>query len=403
MKKGFIILITLILLILLIDGITTKGKTDGKVEGMIQKEGIKKEEIRAFYISYIELNKYLDGKSKEAMVGEINRMVENIKQEKFNWILLHTRSFSDSIYPSQVFPSAYSITRDEDKKLEVDILNEFIKSAHAKNIKVHAWINPYRIRNEEDFSSISEANPCFKWIGTDKVKRIEGKGIFYNPASDEVQNLIVRGIKEIVLKYPVDGIHLDDYFYPDKTIDLGNYQEYQASGGELSIEKYRLENVNKLIRTIYQEIHNIDKNILFGISPDGNVTNNYQENYADILTWLKEDGYVDYIMPQLYYGFQNETKPFVETLNSWNNYIERQEIFLVPALALYKSGNIDEYAKSGREEWTKESNILKRQIQVSRKKEKYRGFALFRYDTFYTAQNDTVKKEIENIKTLLDN
>ncbi len=396
MKKSFQVGFVLIIITVLLDAFAPRPKSI--VE---ERKTQKKEEIRAIYVSYIELNEYLADKSKNQVQEAIQEITKNIKKENFNWIILHTRSFSDSIYPSQVFPTSYMITRDENQKLEVDILEEFIEASHKQNIKVHAWINPYRIRNGTDFSTITPSNPCFKWIGTNHIKKIEGKGIFYNPASLEAQDLIVKGITEIVEKYQVDGIHFDDYFYPDKTIDLENYQEYQNQGGELSIDKYRLENVNNLIKRVYQEIHNINKSIVFGIAPDGNIRNNYQENYADILTWLKEENYVDYIMPQLYYGFKNETKPFTETLNEWNNYIENKNILLIPALALYKAGNIDNYAKSGSNEWIEHQNILERQIQIARNVENYKGFAIFRYDNFFKEQNSQMTEEVANIRTLL--
>ena len=403
-KQAIIGTTFLVLLCLLLSFISFKDEKKNKEtknQQVIQQE--EETEIRAVYVSYIELSKYLDKPTVNEQKENISKIIRNLKSDGFNWILLHTRSFSDSIYPSEIFPSNYMITRDEKKTLELDILQEFIDQAHKENIQIHAWINPFRIRNNEDETTITESNPCYKWIGSNHVKKIEGKGIFYNPASIEVQELIVRGIQEIIENYEVDGIHLDDYFYPDptKTIDLENYNQYLLEGGTLSIDKYRLENVNKLIRKIYQTIHSTNKNIVFGIAPDGNIQNNYQENYVDLLTWLKEDEYVDYIMPQLYYGFQNETKPYIEILNDWNSYIENEEIDLIPALALYKTGQIDLYAKTGKNEWLEHSNIVANQIQVARTVNNYKGFALFRYDYFYESQNEITKKENVEIQKIL--
>ena len=188
-----------------------------------EKEISTKEEVRAIYISYIELSKYFDNKTIGEAETTVNDMVKNVSKEGFNWIILQVRSFSDSIYNSDIFPTNYSITRDENIELEFDLLELFISSAHTNNIKVHAWINPFRIRNEPTFSNVSISNPAFKYLGTDNIKLIEDKGVFYNPASKEVQSLIIDGIKEIINNYDIDGIHIDDYFYPDKTIDLTNY------------------------------------------------------------------------------------------------------------------------------------------------------------------------------------
>lgn len=403
MKKEYGIALTILFIVVSVISIVKIDpafKDNASNRNQANDSEIIQNEVRAIYISYIELSKYLDKPTVEEQKSEILKMVQNVKQSGFNWIILHVRSFSDSIYPSTVFPSHYLITRDEKKELELDILQEFIEQAHQENIQIHAWINPFRIRNDDSFQTIAESNPCFKWIGSNHIMKIDQKGIYYNPASVEVQNLVAVGVREIIENYDVDGIHLDDYFYPDpsKTIDLENYNQYLQEGGTLSIDQYRLETINQFIRKIYQTIQDSNKNILFGIAPDGNITNNYQENFADITTWLKEEGYVDYIMPQLYYGFQNETKPFIKTLNEWHHYIENKDILFIPALALYKTGNLDHYAKTGSNEWLEHQNIIEDQIKVARNTKQYAGFSLFRYDNFYSPQNEIMKQEVEHIK-----
>lgn len=390
MKKSVIVVFIVLVLLTLL-----------KLEPQEKEEEKKQEEVRAIYISYIELNEYLGDKPQEEQQKQIDAMIENVKNDQFNWILLHVRSFSDSLYPSSVFPTNYMVTRDEEVSLEWDVLAYFIEKAHQNNIQIHAWINPFRIRNETDASTISVKNPCFKWLGTNHVKKIEGKGIYYNPASLEAQQLILAGIKEIVENYEVDGIHFDDYFYPDDTIDQENYQAYQEEGGSLSKSKYRLQVINQFIQKVYQTVKESNQNVLFGIAPDGNIDNNYNKNYADILTWVGEKGYVDYIMPQLYYGFQNETKPYSTTLNQWNDYIKQEEIFFMPVLAFYKTGEVDQYAKSGSAEWQTHNNIIANQIQFARHTTHYHGFTIFRYDSLYGEKSKTREEEYQNFQTLL--
>lgn len=368
------------------------------------KQEVSKQEVVAVYISYIELHEYFDGLDQEEIEKQVNGIVTNLSNDGFNWIILHTRSFSDSIYSSEVFPVNYSITRDEKTTLSVDILQLFIEQAHKKDIKVHAWVNPYRIRNNIDIASISYQNPCFKWFGTEHVKILEGKGIFYNPASLEVQDLIVQGIIEIVKKYEIDGIHLDDYFYPTtaEDFDLSFYQQYLDNGGTLELNEYRMEKVNELIKKIYSQIKSINSDVLFGIAPEGNMENNYQYHYADISKWVSEEGYVDYIMPQLYYGFQNQVKPFIETLNTWNDLIKNNSVSLIPAVALYKSGNTDQYAKLGINEWLTYDCIIARQVQIARNMSKYKGFAVYRYDNLYNAANYNMEQEVFNLQQILE-
>lgn len=357
---------------------------------------MKEEEERGIFISYIEYTKYFDNKNKEEIKLEIENMISTIKEYGFNFIILQVRPFSDAIYPSNIFPSSWTVVSEEGKKLPLDILDYFIKIAHQNGIELHAWINPYRIRNDTDTSKISKENPAYSWLGTNHVKVIENKGIYYNPASKEVENLIIRGVEEIVTNYDVDGIHMDDYFYPDDTIDLENFEEFKNT---ISLTDYRLSNINHLIKSIYQKIKEINPQVLFGISPDGNIENNYEHHYADVKTWLQEEGYIDYIMPQIYYGFFNENKPFIQTLNEWKNLI-KTDIKLIPALALYKVGTIDDYAISGKNEWIEHSNIITNQIKVLRNQKKIDGYSLFRYDYLVNEENKFLKLEQKSIKKL---
>ena len=355
------------------------------------------EETRAIYISYIEYTNHFINKTEEELKIEIDEMIETVKKYNFNLIILQVRPFSDSIYKSEIFPTSSKIASCEGSKLPLDILDYFIKIAHKNNIKVHAWINPYRISNQTDISKISHNNPAYKWLNTNNVKIIENKGIYYNPASSEVQNLIVSGVEEIVLNYDVDGIHMDDYFYPDSTIDLENYEEFKNT---ISISDYRLSNTNNLVKAIYKKIKKIDNTVLFGISPDGNIENNYNNNYADIKTWVQKEGYIDYIMPQIYYGFFNGVKPFIETVNEWKDLI-KIDIEFTPALALYKSGTIDEYAKEGREEWINNNDIISNQIKVIRSINEIDGYSLFRYDYLLETVNQNLRLEQNNILKMM--
>ena len=362
---------------------------------------VDKKEIRAVYISYIELDDYIKEKDEKTSKNNIISMIKNVKDNNFNTIILHVRPFSDAIYRSLIFPISNSVLNNENKAPNYDVLNFFIKEAHKNNISLHAWINPYRISHNTDIKRISKKSPAYKFINTSNIKVIKGKGIFYNPASVEVRNLIIKGIKELVENYDIDGVHFDDYFYPDKTIDLDSYQVYLAAGGNMSLDEYRLDNVTNLIKDIYSEIKSIKKNVKFGIAPEGNIDNNYSINYIDTKKILANSGYVDYIMPQVYFGFLNETRPFLDTVAMWNDLIKIDNITLIPALALYKSGTKDIYAKGGINEWVQRSDIIKRQVLVSRNLNKYGGFSIFSYNYLFN-KNKLNKSLIEEFDNLVD-
>jgi len=349
-------------------------------------------ETRGVFISYLEYQKYLKGKGKEEIDNVIKEIIDSLDKYFINTIYLQVRMESDAIYKSNIFPSSESIVSKQGDKLEIDVLSTFIKYAKLKNIKIYAWINPYRISSSTDINKLSVNNPAYKYLNTNHVKIIENKGIYYNPASKIVKNLIVSGVLEIVENYDIAGILFDDYFYPSTDIDLENYEEYKDI---MTIKDYRLMQVNDLIRLVYKTIKSINSNIEFGISPDGNIENNYELSYADVKTWLSEEGYIDFIMPQLYYGFYNDIKPFIKTANEWNNLI-KNNVRLILALSLYKSGNIDEYAKSGSNEWIDYNDIISREIEYGRVLSHYDGYSLFRYEYLVDYKNPCLDKEIEN-------
>lgn len=369
MKKKYIIIS--IILFFIVDATISYAKKKEVSNEIIDNE------IRGIYISYLEYFNHFSGGSKKINQVKINKMIDNIKDNNLNTIFLHVSPFSDSIYESKLFPYSYTLTGAEGKNPGFDYLEYFIKIAHSKNIKVHAWINPYRISFNKDISTLSDKNPAKKLINSSNIK-IDRNGIYYNPASEIVKNLIIRQVEEIIDKYDVDGIHFDDYFYVQNDIDNLEYTNYKNNGGELSLKEFRLNNTNDLIKKVYKTIKNKDESILFSIAPDGNINNNYLYHFADVKTWLKNNDYIDIIMPQLYYGFNNEYAPFEKMLNNWLELCTDKSIKVIPVLASYKVGEIDKEAGVGKMEW-KETDVINRQIMVI-KNDNLDGYVLFRYD-----------------------
>lgn len=364
----------------------------------LDRTSIKKEETRAIFVSYIELNKYIKGNDYEISKRNIRKIIKNIKRLKCNTIILQVRSASDAIYKSNIYPMSLNIVNTEYDEY-YDVLDYFIKESHKSNVKVIAWINPYRIRTTCDKTTITEKNPAYKYLDTDIV--YINNGIYYNPSKQETEDLIVKGVEE-VLNYDVDGILFDDYFYPDNNIDKKDYEEYIKNNEFIEEKDYRLNIVNKMIKRVYKTCKN--KNIKFGISPDGNIDNNYNKNYADVKSWLKSNEYIDFIMPQIYYGFYNSTRDYIKVTKEWENLIENKDIELYIALAFYKVGMEDKYAKSGFNEWIDNDNIIMREILLSRNLKNYKGFSLFRYENIFNEEiyTKTSIKEIENLKKILN-
>ena len=357
----------------------------------------KKQEKRGVFVSYIELSSYLKGKSKKEANQEIKKMVSNIDELGFNMILLQVRTFSDAIYDSSIFPWSSTISGREGVSPGYDVLKIFLNYAHQNQIELYAWINPYRIRGDEDISDISKDNPAFSYLGSDVVDI--NQGVFYNPAKEEVKDLIVDGVLELVQNYEVDGVLFDDYFYPNLEIDMEDYQKYQQKHPEVSLEEFRRNHVSDLVQRVYQVCHENDT--LFAVSPDGNIENNYQKHFADVKKWGSSTGYVDYLMPQIYYGFYNETQAFVSVLEEWEKLASKVE--LLPVLAFYKVGAVDNFARSGKEEWILNDDIIMREILLTRNLKQYEGFSLFRYDYLFNKdlETATTMNEVKNMKKIL--
>lgn len=389
MKKNYWIFSAFFICIFIFSFAHTKN-VDKEKESILENRGV--------FISYIEVSKYLKGKDETQGKQEIEKMVSNVKELGFTDILLQVRAFSDAIYPSSIYPWSEIVSGKEGLSPGYDVLEVFLNVAKKYNMKLYAWINPYRIRGDEDSSDISSFNPAYQYLNTDVVDI--DNGIYFNPAREESKKIIVDGVLELVKTYSIDGILFDDYFYPNSTIDLKEYEEYQILHPDISIEEFRLEHVNDLIRRVYKVCHQYDT--VFGISPDGNIENNYQLHYADVKLWGSKKGYVDYLMPQIYYGFYNETKAFTKVLEEWEKIATN--VFLLPVLAFYKVGSVDTFAKSGMNEWISNDDIIMREVILSRNLNQYQGFSLFRYDYLFNKelQTSTTMAEIKNMKKVLN-
>lgn len=378
--------LVLILIILLV--IYTLIPDSNRKEKVIKKEN---DELRGIFVSYIELSNYIKGKSIEESKKNIDEIINNTKKNKFNTLFLQVRSHMDSIYKSDIFPISNHIILNNNSSF--DVLEYFIKKAKKEHIDIYGWVNPYRINK-----SIDENARYYEKVKND-IKLV-GDTYYLNPASSNTTELICDGIEEIVSKYDVKGIIFDDYFYPSKDIDLDTYKEENSN---LSIEEYHLNKITDMLYKVNQTIKKKNKKILFGVSPEGNIDNNYNKNFLDIKKIASDKKYIDFIMPQIYYGFENETRPFDTVLKEWNEIIKDKKIKLYVALALYKSGKIDVYAKKGRDEWINNYDVIKRQVLHIRKESKDKGFSVFRYDNLFNPNNYTENtvKEIENLNSIL--
>lgn len=369
--------------------------TEDNAEPVINLDAKDEEtELRGVWITYMDLC-LQDGKRSEQDFREkFTDIADTCKSSGFNTLIVQVRPFSDSLYFSEIFPFSHIISGRQGEKTDYDPLKIMCEIAKSKDMSVHAWVNPYRIKLKETPESLSDSNPYVinKELGVEC-----DNGIYYNPALQKVRDLIVSGVCEIVKNYDVDGVQFDDYFYPteDESFDKEQYEQYKATAKEpMSLSEWRKANVNILIAQCYLELHKIKNDIQFGISPQGNIQNNYALG-ADVISWCKNSGYIDYICPQLYYSTENPALTFEDALNQWMDLEYSGFCNLYIGLAGYKAGS-DE-SDSGT--WKGHDDILADEIEILRKHSIVKGLMLYSYDSLVNEQS---KDEIENVVKILN-
>lgn len=371
----------------------------------VQNVSQRNREVKAVWISYLDFNSLLKGKNQAEFTNSISTAFDKVKNTGLNTVIVQVRPFGDALYDSKYFPWSYTITGTEGQNPGYDPLKIMVREAHNRGLSIEAWINPYRIRVGGYTNAISSDNIAMEWYeeGSDAVVKYGG-GFYYNPGSKEARELIIKGVEEIVENYSVDGIHFDDYFYPTTDAAFDN-TTYQQSGTNLSLADWRRENVNKLVKATYSAIKAIDPSVRFGISPQGNFSNNYNVQYSDVELWMANSGYVDYICPQIYWGFKHATAPYKTLVAQWDDKVRAKDVDLYIGIASYKLGTTEaSYAGEGVNEWKNTSDLMARMVETARTADSYGGFMLFRYDSLYNpaaSVSSQVKKELNSLKDVL--
>lgn len=364
--------------------------------------------IKSVWMSYYELgNITTNCDSAKEFEKAIKTAFKRIKSFGLNTVTVQVRPCADAFYKSDYFPTSKYCFGEEGCDLKYDPLKIMVDVAHKLGIRIEAWLNPYRVSQSSKISELSENNIAKKWYNSDDKKSnvFVGDKIYFNPASSEVNELIVNGVKEIVSNYAIDAIHFDDYFYPtkEKSIDEAEYKSYVDNGGKLSLDNWRRENVSNMIKSVYSAIKEINSFVQFGVSPQSKISTDYNDLYADVEKWISEDGYVDYICPQIYFGFHNEIQPFTKTVKKWSDITKSSKLHV--GLALYKSGKEDKFASEDKSyainEFVENSDIISRQISYLYQIENVTGFYIFSYNYLVEEKSDTLTKEVENIKNVI--
>lgn len=359
-------------------------------------------EQKGFWISYLEYMSILKNKSESSFKKSVEKYFDNISALGFNTVYVHVRAFGDAYYYSSLFPSGEQFDGTIGTDNSFDALQIMIDCAHARGLSLHAWVNPMRLMTAAQIKNIDNKYQIKKWYEKNNGTYIVETGgrLYLNPAYIEVTDLIADGISEIIRGYDVDGIQIDDYFYPTTAASFDK-AAYSASGTSLSLSDWRISNVNKMVKKLYSAVHEANDTVMFGISPQGSLENNYDELYADVKTWCAESGYCDYILPQVYFGFENAALPYNRVISEWSGMVTNRNVKLVIGLAAYKIGAEDNYAGAGgKNEWLNNSDVIARQMVSAQNLPNYGGVALYRYGSVFEPTSDVaaqVNKELKNI------
>ena len=346
------------------------------------------------WIPYMSLS--TTEKTETAFKENYDAKLESAKAAGANAVFVHVRPFADSLYPSEYEPWSHILTGTQGEDPGYDPLQYMVDRAHECGMQFHAWINPLRISTDATPGTLAESSFYMQNRETNPFYFLEyDGGIYYNPASAVVRERIANGAAEIAALYDVDGIHFDDYFYPtdDESIDANQYAAYVEETEEpLPLHEWRTANINALIAAVYHRIKQTAPDVVFGISPQGNLDNNEKIN-ADVLTWCAQSGYIDYICPQLYYSFENEALPFEEALQQWNAMERLDSVKLYIGLAVYKAGTD---ADNGT--WLNTDDTIARQIERA---EETGADGVILYAVDYLDREET-RAEMANARAAID-
>lgn len=355
------------------------------------------EEMRGVWVSYMELSMENESsKTQKAFEDKFTEIAQKCRESGFNTLIVQVRPFCDALYKSSYFPWSHILTGTQGENPQYDALQIMCDICKENNLKIHAWINPYRVSSNETPKKLSDNNP---YIKNSEIGIKTDNGIFLDPSNETAQQLVCDGVKEIAENYDVDGIQFDDYFYPteDESFDKKQYEAYiekYSKENSMSLDNWRMQNVNTLICKVYRTIKSVDSSVEFGISPQGNIGNN-DGLYADVKSWCTCKGFADYICPQIYFSLENPALTFEDCLDSWTSLDFDENVKLYVGLGGYKAGN-GEYDE---ETWLLSDSILADEYDILRNNKSVMGFMLYSYNSL---EDDTAKKEINNLINALN-
>jgi uncharacterized lipoprotein YddW (UPF0748 family) len=322
---------------------------------------------------------------------EFITQLEMHKQNGMNAVIVQVRPSADAFYPSQYEPWSQWLMGSQGKppKPYYDPLEFMIAEAHKRGFEFHAWCNPYRADFKIDSSSIAPSHITKihpEWFINYGDKK------YFDPGNKEVRQYVTTVIADMVSRYDIDGVHMDDYFYPYRITgkEFADSVSFGKYGNRMNKDDWRRSNVDSIILMLSQTIKKEKPYCKFGISPFGVWRNkdkdpegsdtkagqtNYDDLYADILLWLKK-GWIDYVAPQLYWEFGHRAAPYEILIDWWSKHTYGRQCYI--GLGIYRAGSNPAW---------KDSTLLPRQLELLRKTPNIQGAIYFSSKSFYRNPN----------------
>ena len=262
--------------------------------------------------------------------AELIDILDRTRAAGLNAVMFHIRPAGDAVYASALEPWGAMLTGTQGTDPGYDPLAFAISEAHARGLELHAWINPFRAGNTKDSLALA---PTHQFNVRRDLIRVYGTQLWFDPGEPDVHDHAMRVVSDIVRRYDIDGVHADDYFYPYQQndsarhlIDFPDSGSYARSSSTLARDDWRRDNVNRFVKRMYREVHAIKPAVKVGLSPfgiwrPGNPPtvvglDAYATIYADSRTWLQQ-GWVDYLAPQLYWAIASPGQSFPALLDWW--------------------------------------------------------------------------------------
>ena len=295
-----------------------------------------KREFRGAWIQAV--NGQFMGMNEVEMKSYLTTMLDNLQKINVNAIIFQVRVEGDALYPSPYEPWSRYLLGQQGKNPGWDPLAFMVAEAHKRNMELHAWINPYRARTK---GTKVVADNHQSRVQPSNFIEYEGQ-LYFNPSLQANRDHICKVITDIVTRYDVDGLHIDDYFYPYPVNGkpFNDDKWFRASGYE-NKALWRRSNVNNLIEQIHKTVRSIKPWVKFGVSPFGiyrnekswewgsrtNGLQSYDDLNADVLYWIDE-GWVDYCIPQIYWEIGHKAADYEALVEWWAKYAAARPLYI---------------------------------------------------------------------------